>query len=80
MADFRAELRTYLLNEIIRDPSYPLDDDEALLSSGLVDSFSLVDLALWVEGKTGFRIEDNRLNADTFDTFNALIAFIEANQ
>ena len=80
MADFRAELRTYLLNEIIRDPSYPLDDDEALLSSGLVDSFSLVDLALWVEGKTGFRIEDNRLNADTFDTFNALIVFIEANQ
>ena len=73
-------IKTFLLNEIIQDPDYPLEDDEALLSSGLVDSFSLVDLALFVEQNYGHRIEDNQLNSDNFDTLNELIAFIEANK
>jgi len=46
--------------------------DEPLISSGLIDSFSLVDLALQVEELFGVRIEDFELNVDTFDNLNQL--------
>lgn len=77
--DLRAALREYLLHDIIKDPGYPLEDAEALISSGLIDSFSLVDLALWVEDRTGFRIQDSQLNAGSFDSLDELLAFIDSN-
>lgn len=70
-------LRAYINTEILHDPNYPLGDDEALISGGLIDSFSLVNLALWVEQEFGVPIPDSDLNADTFDTLAQLIAYIE---
>lgn len=67
-ASVRAALRDFLKREILHDLQYPLKDDEPLISSGLIDSFSLVDIALWVESTYGLRIDDNQLTADNFDT------------
>ena len=53
---------------------------EALLSSGLIDSFSLMDVALFVEDNFGVRIEDTELNADTFDNLTQLASLIESRQ
>lgn len=78
--DIREALRTFLTAEILHDPGYPLTDDEPLISSGLIDSFSLVDIALWVEGHAGVRIEDNELTADNFDTLAQLATYVEARR
>jgi acyl carrier protein len=43
-----------------------------------VDSFSLVDLALFVEDTFGVRIEDTELNVSTFDTLDQLAAIIQS--
>ena len=75
-----AELKQFIANEILRDPGYDIADDDALISSGLIDSFSLVDLALHVENTFGVKIHDSELNADTFDTLTALVALIEERQ
>lgn len=72
-----ARLREYLTKEVLHDPSYPLKDDDALISSGLVDSFSLVDVALWVEDQFGVHIDNSELNSDTFDTVAELASYIE---
>lgn len=75
-----AALRAYLTQEILHDPAYPLGDDEPLISSGLIDSFSLVDIALWVERTYGVRLDDNQLNADHFDSVAQLADYIEAHR
>jgi acyl carrier protein len=82
MADesLRQQLREYLKRDILRDPNYPLGDDDPLISSGLIDSFSLVDIALWAENNLGVRIDNSELNADSFDTVNELADFIERRQ
>ncbi len=67
-----AALESKISEEILKDPSREITADEALISSGLIDSFSLVDLALIVEQLYGVRIEDFELNADTFDNLNQL--------
>ena len=54
--------------------------DEALLTSGLIDSFNLVDLGLYVEDTFGVRIDDTELNSSTFDNLNQLAALIQSRQ
>lgn len=80
MADVEAKLTEYILNQVLKRPKYPLDKDTALISSGLIDSFHLVDLALFVEENFGVRIDDSELNANTFDTVQQLGALIRLRQ
>ena len=65
---------------LLQDPKMDLDRAEPLISSGLLDSFSLVDLAMLVEDTYGVRIEDFELNADTFDTIEELANLIIERQ
>ncbi len=61
-----------IVEEILKEPGKMIKADEPIISSGLIDSFSLVDLALIVEDLYGIHIDDAELSADTFDTLNQL--------
>ena len=65
---------------ILKQPKRTLKADEPLISSGVIDSFSLVDVALLVEDTYGVHIDDSELNAETFDTLNQLAQLIRARQ
>ncbi len=73
-------LSKYIAAEILRQPDRVIGPDETLLSSGLIDSFHLVDLGLYVEDTFGVRIDDTELNASTFDTLNQLAALIRSRK
>lgn len=71
------KLAEFISTQILKDPNRSLTGDEALISSGLIDSFSLVDLALFVEDAFGVRIEDSELTSDVFDTLSELTTLIQ---
>lgn len=71
-----SSLAKYIALEFLKQPDRIINRDEALLSSGMIDSFHLVDLALFVEDNFGVHIDDSELNASTFDSLNQLVAFI----
>jgi acyl carrier protein len=73
-----SKLSSYIAREIVKDPSRSFAPDEPLLSSGMVDSFSLVDLALFIEDTFGVRIEDTELNVSTFDTLDQLAGIVQS--
>jgi acyl carrier protein len=73
-------LARHIAEKILKQPGRVLDPNEPIISSGLIDSFSLVDLALFVEDTFGIRVEDSELNASTFDTLAQLSAMIESRQ
>lgn len=73
-------LEKYIATEILKQPQRRISPDEPLISSGLIDSFSLMDLALFVEDTFGVRIEDTELNANTFDNLSQLAALILARK
>jgi acyl carrier protein len=75
-----AALESFIREKILKQPSRRLSDDEPLISSGLIDSFSLVDLALFAEDTFGVHLDDTELNAGTFDTLSQLAALIEARR
>ena len=73
-------LATKIAEKILKQPGRVIKMDEPLISSGLIDSFSLVDLAIIVEDEFGVRIDDSELNKDTFDTLDALVKLIESRK
>lgn len=70
----------FIAEKILKQPNKVIGNDDALISSGLIDSFSLMDLALFVEDTFGVRIEDTELNAQTFDTLSQLAVLIASRQ
>ena len=80
MSEVIPQLAIFLAEKILKQPKRKIAADEALLSTGLVDSFSLMDVALYVEDTFGVRIEDTELNADTFDTLTQLAALIDSRK
>ena len=72
-----AELEEKIASQILRQPGRRIEKDEPIISSGLIDSFNLVDVALLVEDTYGVRIADTELNAATFDTLAQLAGLIE---
>jgi acyl carrier protein len=73
-------LSKQIAEKILKQPARVIDADEALISSGLIDSFSLVDLALFVEDTFGVRIEDSELNASSFDSLTQLANLIQSRR
>jgi len=74
------QISQFICEEIIHQPERTLASTEPLLSSGLLDSFSLVDISLFVEDNLGVRIDDTELNVDTFDTLEELAELIRKRQ
>lgn len=76
--EMKINLTGYLTKEILKQPNRVIHTGEALLSSGLIDSFHLVDLALYIEDNFGVHIDDSELNASTFDSLEGLVALIQS--
>jgi acyl carrier protein len=79
-SDIQSTLSQYIATEILKQPKRLIGPEDKLISNGLIDSFHLVDLALFIEDTIGVRIDDTELNADTFDTLSQLTALIEQRQ
>ena len=72
--DVRETLRTFITKELMRDPAYVLGDEEKIITGGLVDSFSLAELAVFVESAFGVYIPDPELTVAEMDTLDQIVA------
>ena len=77
-SEIKPKISRYIAEELLKSPDRQIQPDEPLISGGLVDSFSLVDLALFIEETFGVRIDDTELNVDTFDTLEQLAALVKS--
>ena len=75
-AELIQRLEAYVASEVLKQPSRRIDRQAPLISSGLVDSFNLVGLALFVEEEFGVHVDDTELSASTFDTLQQLAELI----
>ncbi len=77
-ASVREELRAFVARALIRDASYPLRDDEPIISGGLIDSFSLAELAVFIERQWNVAIPDSDLTVEKMDTLDRIVARVLA--
>jgi acyl carrier protein len=79
-AEIISTLAKHIAEKIVKQPNRVITADEPIISSGLIDSFSLMDLALYVEDTFGVRIDDTELNANTFDSLSQLASLIQSRK
>lgn len=70
--EIKQHLRDFICRELIRNPDYPLSDDESLITGGLIDSFSLAQFGVFVEKTFGVYIPDSDLTVDNADTLEKM--------
>ena len=70
------KLIEFIEDEFLTDPDTEIDIDTKLISSGLIDSFSLVSLQAFIEKEFGKKIPAPRITAQTFDTIRQMVEII----
>jgi acyl carrier protein len=78
--EISTKMGKFLAEKILKQPNRVIKPNEPLISSGLIDSFSLMDVALFIEDTFGVRIEDTELNAQTFDNLEQLVVLVESRR
>ena len=69
-------LQDRIAKDILNLPGKTIGIEEPLISSGLIDSLSLVDLAILIEDVFKVRVDDTELNSDVFDSLDQLADLI----
>jgi len=70
------KLLTFIKREFIAEPDFEITLDTNLISSGLIDSFSLVSLQKFIEKEFSKRIPAPKINAESFDTVRKMLDII----
>jgi acyl carrier protein len=74
MTDAGSQLIDYICKEVIRRPNVQLTVDTPLVSSGLIDSFSLVDVLTKLEELTAMRIPASKVQPKDLDTVSLMLS------
>jgi len=66
----------YVKKEFIEDDDLEISYDTPLISSGYVDSFSMVSLLVFIENKFSIKIPPSRATPEAFDSVNNIVALV----
>jgi acyl carrier protein len=71
MSEVKLKIRTFLADELEVDTAN-LKDEEAMFTSGLVDSYALIELLSFLESELGYTVDFGELDVEDFDTIDSL--------
>ncbi len=60
-----------------KDANRPLSAEEPLISSGLVDSFGIVEILSFIEDEWGVNIPDQEATAKQFDNVTSILRLVD---
>lgn len=76
--DKDVRLTAYVQEHVSKDPRARLDLDSPLITSGLVDSLSLISILAFIEDEFGVVIPDEAATAAAMDTIGQILVLIDA--
>ena len=74
------KLTAYISTIALGKKHVSIEANTPLISSGIIDSFELIDLSLFVEDEFNVEIKDTELSASVFDNVNQLADLIRKRQ
>jgi acyl carrier protein len=78
MDDVKAAILDYVRKEYLEEgDDRAVREDTRLISGGIVDSFSMVSLKLFLEKKYAIRIPDSLATPAAFDTVNGIADLVD---
>lgn len=81
MSDDRpSRLADFIQRNVSKDPRRPVELDTPLVSSGLVDSLSLIQVLVFIEDEFGVVIPDEAATAASMNTIRGMMALVGARE
>jgi acyl carrier protein len=77
--EIKTKLKEFITRELLGNPGYQLEDQEPLITGGLIDSFSLAQIGVFVEDAFDVYIPDTDLTVANMDTLEQMVARIMAD-
>lgn len=74
--EIKEKLKKFISTEIMNNSEYLIKDDEPLITSGLMDSFSLAQVGVFLEIEFNVYVPDPELTVDNMNTINDIVAKI----
>lgn len=74
--EMREKILEYIRDEYLEDESMVIDANTALISSGIVDSFSMVSLKMYLEEEYQIQMTDEEASTEAFDTVTSILALV----
>jgi acyl carrier protein len=78
--DIREAIRRFITKEIMRNERFKLADNDSLIKGGLIDSWSLAQVGLFLEDTYGFSVPDSDLTADNMDSVEMITHYVDSRQ
>jgi acyl carrier protein len=78
--DRKTALIEFIKNEVMRNKNAKLDENEDLLSAGILDSLAILQLVAFIEDRFGIKIPDEDVVFENFQSINALVNYLEQYQ
>ncbi|MBN2632217.1 MAG: acyl carrier protein [Bacteroidales bacterium] len=75
MEDIKEMVRKYVISEYL-DEGENITYDSPLISSGYVDSFSMVSLLVFLENKFKIKIPPSKATPEAFDSVNKIVELV----
>jgi acyl carrier protein len=77
MSEMHETVLEYVIDEYVdEDDDLEVGMDTPLISSGIVDSFSMVSLKVFLEKKYQINLPDNEATPEAFDTVNSICELV----
>lgn len=75
MEDIKELVRNYVIREYLEEGE-DITYDSPLISSGYVDSFSMVSLLVFLENKFKIKIPPEKATPEAFDSVNKIVELV----
>jgi len=76
MEDIKDLILDYVKKEYLEDEDEEITYDTPLISSGYVDSFSMVSLLVFLENKFKIKIPPSKATPEAFDSVNNIVTLV----
>lgn len=77
MNSIRQPIRDYLLEEFFGGDESKLTNDTPLLSGGVIDSISALQLVEFLENTFNIEFEAHEVDQENLDNLDTMVAFVE---
>jgi acyl carrier protein len=77
MSNLKEIVLDYVKREYLEDEDQEINFDTPLISGGIVDSFSMVSLKVFLETRYKIQIPDAKATPKAFDSVNKIVALLK---
>jgi acyl carrier protein len=77
--DTRNVIKTFIISNFLKgDKSITFRDDSFFIEEGIIDSIGVLELTAFIEETFHFRVEDEELVPENFDSINNLVVYVNS--